>query len=133
MTEIDFGTLVSAVVDELSTSANELFGDEKRDSDLAVQRYKRNIVDAIRRVFDDAEAACSNCGAVLGKKARFCSRCGMPLSAGAAGELLADLLAESVGTTADTPSFLEAIARLREEQPEQWDALIRMLAPATKT
>lgn len=57
MTEIDFGTLVTAVVDELSTSANELFGDEKHDSDLAVLRYKRNIVNAIRRVFNEAEAA----------------------------------------------------------------------------
>ena len=56
MAEIDFGTLVSAVVDEMGCTASELFGDELTDRDLAVRRYKRNVIGVIRRVFDEAEA-----------------------------------------------------------------------------
>ena len=71
MTDIDFGTLVTAVVNELNCTASELFGDETTNSDLAVKRYNRNVIGAIRQVFDEAEArapvvpTCSNCGAVL--------------------------------------------------------------------
>ncbi|HOI13760.1 MAG TPA: zinc ribbon domain-containing protein [Methanoculleus sp.] len=138
MTEIDFGTLVTAVVDELNCTTSELFGDEKTDPDLAVKRYNRNVIGRIREVFDEAEApapvppTCSNCGAVLGGKARFCGRCGMALSTEAADELLADLLAENVGTTADNPNFRKALARIREEMPEQWDALVQKIGAMAK-
>jgi len=122
----------------MNCTTSELFGAELTDPDLAVKRYNRNVIGRIREVFDEAEApapvppTCSKCGAVLEETARFCGRCGMPLSAGAAGELLADLLAENVGTTADNPNFQEALARLREEMPEEWAALVQKIgAPAT--
>ena len=56
MTEIDFGTLVTAVVNEMNCTTSELFGGELTDRDLAAKRYSRNVIGAIRRVFDEAEA-----------------------------------------------------------------------------
>lgn len=55
MTEIDFGTLVSAVIDELACTASELSEDERTDTDAALERYKRNVIKVIRAVFNEAE------------------------------------------------------------------------------
>lgn len=138
MAEIDFGTLVTAVVDELSMSASELFGDEMHDSDLAVQRYKRNVVGAIRRVFDEAEApapvvpTCRNCGAPVGEGYRFCTRCGAPQTSEAAAEILERLLVKDLGMNPEDPKVLAAIACIREEQPEQWDALVQKISAMAK-
>ena len=142
MAEIDFGTLVSAVVDEMSCTVSELFGDELTDPDLAVQKYKRNVIGRIREVFDEAEApapvvpTCSNCGMVLRETSRFCPRCGIPLSEEAAGELLEDLLAEGVakdvGMSRDDPRLQEVIARIREEMPEEWAALVQKITASSK-
>lgn len=55
MTEIDFGTLVSVIIDELACTASELSEDEHTDTDAALERYKRNAIKAIRTVFDEAE------------------------------------------------------------------------------
>ncbi|NLB00640.1 MAG: zinc ribbon domain-containing protein [Methanomicrobiales archaeon] len=138
MTDIDFGTLITAVVDEMNCTTSELFGDELTDPDLAVKRYNRNVIGRIREVFDEAEApapvppTCSNCGMVLGETARFCSRCGTPLSVDAADELLADRLAKDVGTTPDNPSFRVALARIREEMPEEWAALVQKITVSAK-
>lgn len=146
MAEIDFGTLVTAVVNEMNCTTSELFGDELTNPDLAVKRYTRNVIGVIREVFDDAEAeakapapvvpTCSNCGEVLEERARFCPRCGIPLSEEAAGELLEDLLAEGVakdvGMSRDDPRLQEVIARIREEMPEEWAALVQKIAGAVK-
>lgn len=55
MTDIDFGTLISAIVGELNCTASELSEDERTDTDAAVERYKRNVIGAVRTVFDEAE------------------------------------------------------------------------------
>jgi hypothetical protein len=137
ITEIDFGTLVLAVVNEMNCTASELFGDEVTDPDLAVKRYNRNVIGAIRQVFDEAEAradvpatpTCTRCGAVLEGERRFCTVCGMPQTVEAAGELLERALAKDVGTTPDDPRFRASLARLREEEPEVWNALVQKIAP----
>ena len=144
MANIDFGTLVTAVVNEMNCTTSELFGDELTNPDLAVKRYNRNVIGAIRQVFDDAEAeapapvvpTCSNCGAVLEGTARFCGRCGIPLSEEAAGELLEGLLVEgaakNVGMSPDDPRLRAAVARIRKEMPEEWNALVQKLTASTK-
>ena len=141
MTEIDFGTLVLAVVNEMNCTASELFGDEVTDPDLAVKRYNRNVIGAIRQVFDEAEArapvvpTCSNCGAVLRGTARYCSMCGKPQSGEAADELLENMLvkdaAKDAGMSPDDPLLREGVARVREELPEEWAALVQKIATAT--
>jgi len=55
MTDIDFGTLVSAVVDELTYAVNEPSRTERKDPDAALEHYKRTVIGAIRTVFDEAE------------------------------------------------------------------------------
>ena len=55
MTDIDFGTLVSAVVEEMNLTVNELSQTERKDPDAALKRYKRNAIKAIRTAFDEAE------------------------------------------------------------------------------
>jgi hypothetical protein len=140
MTEIDFGTLVLAVVNEMNCTASELFGDEVTDPDLAVKRYNRNVIGAIRQVFDEAEARadvpatpiCTRCGAILEGERRFCTVCGMPQTVEAAGEILEKALAKDAGMTPDDPRFRASLARIREEQPEQWDTLIQMLTTPAK-
>ena len=135
MTDIDFGTLVTAVVNELNCTASELFGDELTNPDLAVKRYTRNVIGAIREVFDEAEApapvvpTCSYCGTVLEEEARFCAACGMPLTEEAAAERLGDLLAKDAGIARDSPRLQAALARVREEEPEAWNALLQKIAP----
>lgn len=138
MTNIDFGSLVSAVVNEMNCTTSELFGDERTDPDLAVKRYNRNVIGAIREAFDEAEAVapasvappvptCSNCGAPVAERFRFCARCGMPLTSEAADQRLADLLAEDVGMSQDDPRLREAIARVRKEMPEEWAGLVQKI------
>lgn len=137
MTDIDFGTLVTAVVNELNCTASELFGDETTDRDLAVKRYARNVIGVIREVFEEAEtradvpspATCSYCGTVLEEEARFCAACGMPLTEEAAAERLGDLLAKDAGIARDSPRLQAALARVREEEPEAWNALLQKIAP----
>lgn len=69
MAEIDFGTLVSAVADELNYTESDLCGNEREDTRAALEHYKRNVIGAIRRVFDKAETPaqvpppCTRCGA----------------------------------------------------------------------
>ena len=138
MAEIDFGTLVTAVVNELNCTTSELFGDETTNPDLAVKRYARNVIGVIREVFDEAEApapvvpTCSNCGAILRGTARYCSLCGMPQSGEATAELLEIVLAKEIGTTRDDPRFREALARVREEAPDQWAALVQKITVPVK-
>jgi len=140
MAEIDFGTLVLAVVNEMNCTASELFGDEVTDPDLAVKRYNRNVIGAIRQVFDEAEAradvpaptTCSRCGAILEGEGRFCTVCGTPQTVEAAGELLERALAKDAGTTPDDPRFRASVARLREEAPDQWAALVQKIAVPVK-
>ena len=140
MTEIDFGTLVTAVVNELNCTTSELFGDETTNPDLAVKRYARNVIGVIREVFDDAEAddpapavpTCSNCGAVLRGTDRYCSECGMPLPEEATRQILEKLLAKEVGASRDDPRFQASLARIREEMPGAWDALIQKIAVSVK-
>ncbi len=136
MTDIDFGTLVTAVVNELNCTASELFGDETTNSDLAVKRYTRNVIGVIREVFDEADApapvapampTCSTCGASLRTDGRFCPGCGMTLSEEAVADRLADLLAEDAGTTPDDPHFRASLARFREQEPEEWNALVQKI------
>ena len=55
MTDIDFGTLISAIVDELNCTASELSEYERADTDAAVERYKRNVIGVVRKIFDEAE------------------------------------------------------------------------------
>ena len=140
MTEIDFGTLVLAVVNEMNCTASELFGDEVTDPDLAVKRYNRNVIGAIRQVFDEAEARadvpatpiCTRCGAILEERGRFCTVCGKSQTEEAPGDFLEIVLAKDAGTTRDDPRFRESIARFREEQPEAWDALVQKLTVPAK-
>ncbi|WP_305066663.1 hypothetical protein [Methanoculleus sp.] len=47
------------------------------------------------------------------------------------GRLVA-LLAKDAGMSPDDPLLLESLARLRKEQPEQWDDLVRLLTPGAK-
>jgi len=37
------------------------------------------------------------------------------------------MLAKDAGTTPDDPRFQASIARIREEQPEAWDALVQKI------
>lgn len=134
MAEIDFGTLVTAVVNELNCTTSELFGDETTNPDLAVKRYARNVIGVIREVFDEAEeearapTTCPKCGAILRGTARYCIRCGRPQTGDAAAELLETVLAKEIGKTPDDPLFQAVIARAREEGPEVWDALVQKVA-----
>ncbi|WP_214020197.1 hypothetical protein [Methanoculleus sp.] len=133
MSEIDFGTLVSRVLLDMDYTESNLTGDERRDTHKALVHYKRDVVQAIREVFDEAEApapeppTCSKCGAVLGEGARFCGRCRMPLSEEAAADLLGEVFAKELDTTPYDPRFREALARFRKEMPEEWDALVQKI------
>ena len=141
MTEVDFGKLISRVLSRMDYAESDLVGDERHDSRKALQHYKQALVEEIRAVFDEADApapvapavqTCSRCGAALEGEGRFCTVCGIPQTPEAAGEILARALAKDAGTTPDDPGFRASLARLREEQPEQWDALVRMLTAPTK-
>lgn len=95
----------------------------------------------IRAVFDEADVPgpaapepvpCTRCGAILEGERRFCTVCGMPQKKEAAGELLERMLAKDAGTTPDDPHFRASIARLREEEPGAWDALVQLIAAPVK-
>ena len=131
MAEIDFGTLVLAVVNEMNCTTSELFGDELTNPDLAVKRYNRNVIGAIRQVFDDAEAddpapavqTCTHCGVTLGAEDRFCHGCGMPLTADVIPGWLLDALAKDAGAAADDPRVMQALLAFRGEDPEGWSRM----------
>ncbi|WP_214084221.1 zinc ribbon domain-containing protein [Methanoculleus sp.] len=117
---------------------SSLTGDERRDTGKALVHYKRDVVQAIREVFDAAEApapvppTCSNCGAALGEGARFCTRCGMPQTTEAAADLLGEVFAKELGRNPYDPRFREALARIRKEMQEEWDALVQRLTVPVK-
>jgi len=138
MTEVDFGKLVARVLGCMDYAESDLVGDERHDSRKALEHYKAAVIEAIREAFDEAEApapiapampTCSRCGAILEGEMRFCTVCGTPQTVEAAGELLERALAKDAGTTPDDPRFRASVARLREEQPEQWAALVQKIAP----
>jgi hypothetical protein len=56
----------------------------------------------------------------------------MPQTPDAADELLEIVLAKEIGTTRDDPRFREALARVREEAPDQWAALVQKIAVPVK-
>lgn len=135
MANIDFGTLVSAALARMDATESELTGEEREAPYAALQHYKREVAWVIREVFDAVEAearglpTCSHCGAVLRVEDRFCDRCGRPLTVEATGRRLVDLLAKDAGMSPDDPLLLESLSRLREEQPEAWNALLQKIAP----
>lgn len=131
MVEIDFGTLVTAVVNEMNCTASELFGDEVTDRDLAAKRYSRNVIGAIRQVFDEAEAradvpaptTCSRCGAVLEGEMRFCTRCGTPITSDAVRERITDLMLRGI-----RDDMRKAVERLEHDEPERYGRLAAIIA-----
>ena len=126
MVEIDFGTLATAVVNEMNCTASELFGDEVTDRDLAAKRYSRNVIGAIRQVFDEAEAradvpaptTCSRCGVVLEGEGRFCTRCGTPITSDAVRERITDLMLRGI-----RDDMRKAVERLEHDEPERYGRL----------
>ena len=50
----------------------------------------------------------------------------------APGDFLERMLAKDAGTTPDDPRFRASIARLREQEPEEWNALVQKLRPPAK-
>lgn len=138
MSEIDFGTLVSRVLACMDFAESDLTGDERRDAGKALEHYKREVAEEIRRIFDEADApapvvpTCRNCGAPVGEGYRFCARCGVPQTSEAAAEILERLLVKDLGMNPEDPKVLATIARIREEQPEQWDALMQKISAPAK-
>ncbi len=137
MTDIRFGTIVSAVLECLDFAESDLTGDERHDSRKALEHYKAAVAQAIREAFDEAEApapvapavpTCSHCGAPVEEGYRFCTRCRMPQTPEAAAEILERLLVEDLGMNQDDPKVLAAIARIREEEPALWDGLMQKIA-----
>ncbi|MDK2891435.1 MAG: hypothetical protein PWR21_2067 [Methanoculleus sp.] len=141
MTDIRFGTIVSAVLECLDFAESDLTADERHDSRKALERYKAEVAQTIREVFDEAGVPTpvappvptySRCGSPVKEGYRFCTRCRMPQTVEAAGEILEKALAKDAGMTPDDPRFRASLARIREEQPEQWDTLIQMLTTPAK-
>lgn len=141
MTNVKFGTIVSAVLECLDFAESDLTDDERHNSRKALEHYKAAVAQTIRAVFDEADVPgpaapepvpCTRCGAILEGERRFCTVCGMPQTVEAAGEILEKALAKDAGMTPDDPRFRASLARIREEQPEQWDTLIQMLTTPAK-
>jgi len=136
MTEVDFGKLVARVLGCMDYAESDLVGDERHDSRKALERYKQALVEEIRRVFDEADApapvapampTCSHCGAPVEGGYRFCTRCRMPQTPDAAVDILEKVFAKELGRNPYDPRFRESIARVREEMPEEWDALVQKI------
>ena len=141
MAEIDFGKLVSRVLARMDDTESNLTGGESRDTGKALRHYKQALAEEIREVFDEAEVAatvarepvpCTRCGAILEERGRICTVCGMPQKKEAPGDFLERMLAKDAGTAPDDPHFRASIARIREEQPEAWDALVQLIAAPVK-
>jgi|LFRM01.1.fsa_nt_gb hypothetical protein len=141
MAEIDFGKLVSRVLARMDDTESNLTGGESRDTGKALQHYKQALVEEIRAAFDEADVPgpaapepvpCTRCGAILEGERRFCTVCGMPQKKEAPGDSLERMLAKDAGTAPDDPHFRASIARIREEQPEAWDALVQLIAAPVK-
>ena len=79
---------------------------------------------------------CPKCGrpveAVPGEPVNVCTWCGMSQTEEAPGDFLERMLAKDAGTTPDDPRFRASIARLREQEPEEWNALVQKLRPPAK-
>ena len=138
MAEVNFGKLVSRVLARMDFVESDLTTDERNDSYKALQHYKQALVEEIRAVFDEADApapvvpTCRNCGAPVGAMARYCSACRMPLTPEAAAETLEGMFAEDLGMGRDDPRLREKLARVREESPDQWTALVQKLTVPAK-
>ena len=141
MAEIDFGKLVSRVLARMDDTESNLTGGESRDTGKALQHYKQALVEEIREVFDEAGTpapvappvqTCTRCGAVLEERGHYCTVCGLAQMEEAPGDFLERLLAKDARTTPDDPRFRASIARIREEQPEAWNALVQLLATPEK-
>ena len=119
---------------------SELTGDERRNTYTALQHYKRDIVEALREAFDEADVespepvqpVCATCGAPVRGEHRFCGACRMPLTREAAAASLERLFAKETGKSPCDPHFQAALARVREEEPEKWDSLVMKLTPPAK-
>jgi hypothetical protein len=138
MTNVKFGTTVSAVLECLDFAESDLTDDERHNSRKALEHYKAAVAQTIRAVFDEADVPgpaapepvpCTRCGAILEGERRFCTVCGMPQKKEAPGDSLERMLAKDAGTTPDDPRFRASLARLREEEPEVWNALVQKIAP----
>ncbi|PKL61814.1 MAG: hypothetical protein CVV31_09265 [Methanomicrobiales archaeon HGW-Methanomicrobiales-2] len=140
MTDIRFGTIVSAVLECLDFAESDLTGDERRDSYKALQHYKRDVAQAIREAFDEAEVeipaavqpTCSTCGAPVEEGYHFCTGCRTPQTPEAAVDILEKVFAKELGRNPYDPRFREALARAREEAPDQWAALVQKITVPVK-
>jgi len=138
MTDIDFGKLVSEVLARMDLTESELTGDERRNSYMALQHYKRDVAQALREAFDEEEIpaavqpTCPTCGSVVEKEHRFCSACRMPLTPEAATEALEKLFAKELGRDPYDPCFRASLARVQEEAPDQWNVLVQKLTVPAK-
>ncbi|MCC7555356.1 MAG: zinc ribbon domain-containing protein [Methanoculleus marisnigri] len=98
--------------------------------------YREDLKDLTREPWRPEPApvppTCSHCGEPLQADGNFCPWCGRPLTVKAAAGRLVHLLAEDLGVSPDDPRLLESLARHRKEQPEKWDALVRLLTPGAK-
>lgn len=136
MAEIDFGTLVSVVADELNYTESDLSENERSDTRAALEHYKRNIIEAVRKVFDEAETPaqvpppCTRCGAAVVEGVRFCQQCGLPLTMDAVPRWLIDTIAKDAGAAADDPRVMQAFIRLHEEDSEGWSRMMQKIEAA---
>lgn len=113
MTDIRFGTIVSAVLECLDFAESDLTGDERHYSRKALEHYKAAVIEAIREAFDEAEAPA-------------------PVPPEAAADILERLLVKDLGMNQDDPKVLAAIARVRKEEPALWDGLMQKIAVPVK-
>ncbi len=141
MTNVKFGTTVSAVLECLDFAESDLTDDERHNSRKALEHYKAAVAQTIRAVFDEADVPgpvarepvpCTRCGAILEERGRFCTVCGKSQTEEAPGDFLERMLAKDAGTTPDDPHLRASLARFREEQPEAWDALVQLIAAPVK-
>ena len=138
MTTPNFGKLVSEVLARMDLTESELTSYERRNSYMALQTYKAAVVEAIRGAFDEEESpepvrpVCAACGSPVREEHRFCGACRMPLTPEAAADALEKVFAKETGKSPCDPLFRAALARVREEHPEAWNAVIVKLTPPAK-